>query len=167
MAHCFRAGIFWQGLLHDLSKYQPTEFLAGVRYYQGYRSPNEAERETIGYSAAWMHHKGRNRHHFEFWCDYNPQTRIMQPVEMPIRFVAEMFCDRVAASKIYRGSDYTDRDPLDYFLRAKGKRIIHPATSDLLESLLTDLSVKGEEAVFAQLRAMVKEDRQNRRKHNK
>ena len=62
IAHCFRAGIGWQGLFHDLSKYSPTEFLPGARYYQGTRSPTERERELFGYSAAWMHHKGRNRH---------------------------------------------------------------------------------------------------------
>ena len=100
--HCMKAGIFWQGLFHDLSKYSPTEFLAGAKYYQGTRSPNEKERETIGYSLAWMHHKGRNRHHFEYWTDYNPATKLNTPVKMPAKYLAEMFCDRVAASKIFR-----------------------------------------------------------------
>ena len=67
---CFRVGLYWQGLTHDLSKYSPAEFAVGIRYYQGNRSPNGAEREDKGYSEAWMHHKGRNRHHFEFWTDY-------------------------------------------------------------------------------------------------
>ena len=107
MRHCFLAGIGWQGLFHDLSKYSPTEFWPGARYFQGSRSPNEAERETIGYSLAWMHHKGRNRHHFEYWNDVNPQSKMYEPVKMPVRFVKEMLCDRVAACKIYRGKDYT------------------------------------------------------------
>ena len=90
MRHCRRAGIFWQGLRHDLSKYSPTEFWQGVRYYQdGKRSPNEAEREALGYSLAWMHHKGRNRHHFEYWSDYNPRTKQVEPVEMPVRFLSQ------------------------------------------------------------------------------
>lgn len=72
IAHCKKAGILWQGLRHDLSKYSPTEFIPGVKYYQGNRSPNEKEREILGYSLAWLHHKGRNRHHFEYWTDYNP-----------------------------------------------------------------------------------------------
>ncbi|MFR3811562.1 MAG: DUF5662 family protein [Ruminococcus callidus] len=112
MRHCRRAGIFWQGLRHDLSKYSPTEFWQGVRYYQdGKRSPNEAEREALGYSLAWMHHKGRNRHHFEYWSDYNPRTKQVEPVEMPVRFLAEMFCDRVAASKIYMKDAYDQTCP--------------------------------------------------------
>ena len=82
--HCFKAGIFWQGCLHDLSKYKPSEFIVGAKYYQGTRSPNEAEREDKGYSVAWMHHKGRNKHHFEYWTDYNIQTKTIQPVKMPM-----------------------------------------------------------------------------------
>ena len=94
IAHCKKAGIFWQGLRHDLSKYSPTEFIPGAKYYQGDRSPNEKERELFGYSRAWMHHKGRNRHHYEFWADYNPKTRSPEPVEMPLKYVIEMFCDQ-------------------------------------------------------------------------
>ncbi len=154
IAHCFKAGIGWQGLFHDLSKYSLTEFREGVRFYQGTRSPNEMEREQNGYSLAWMHHKGRNRHHFEYWTDYNPQTKLMSPVEMPLRFVKEMFCDRVAASKIYNGKNYNETMPLDYFLRGKPRRVIHPATSELLESLLTMLSEKGEKATFKYIREL-------------
>lgn len=155
--HCRKAGIFWQGLRHDLSKYSPTEFWQGVRYYEdGKRSPNEAEREAYGYSLAWMHHKGRNRHHFEYWIDVDPVEKIYKPVKMPLRFLAEMFCDRVAASKIYRGEKYRDSDPLDYFLSRKPTRSIHPETSDMLEKLLRMLADQGEEAAFAYLRELVK-----------
>ena len=111
--HCKKAGIFWQGLRHDLSKYSPTEFIPGAKYYLGTRSPNEAERNDIGYSTAWLHHKGRNRHHYEYWQDYNPKTKKMEPVEMPIKYFKEMFCDRVAASKIYQGKNYTNAHPLE------------------------------------------------------
>ena len=154
MAHCFKAGIGWQGLFHDLSKYSYTEFRAGARYFQGTRSPNEMERELNGYSLAWMHHKGRNRHHFEYWTDYNPQTRRVEPVEMPLRFVKEMFCDRVAASKIYNGKNYTDSMPIEYFLKGKARRVIHPATSELIESLLTMLAEKGEKATFQYIKSL-------------
>jgi hypothetical protein len=152
--HCFKAGIFWQGCLHDLSKYSPKEFFAGVRYFQGNRSPNEGERAVKGYSLAWIHHKGRNPHHFEYWTDYNSQTRLMSPVKMPLRYVIEMFCDRVAASKIYKKKDYTDSSPLEYFLNAKKHRVIHPETSDLLEKLLQMLSEKGEKETFLYIRKL-------------
>ncbi len=151
IANCFRAGILWQGLRHDLSKYSPTEFIPGVRYYQGNRSPNEAEREDIGYSKAWMHHKGRNRHHFEYWTDYDPVTREMQPVPMPKRYIVEMFCDRVAASKIYLGAQYTAGSSLEYYNRPN-KRKIHPDTARDLEMLLVMLKEKGEDETFRYIR---------------
>ncbi len=150
--HCAKAGILWQGLRHDLSKYTPAELWAGVRFYQGFKSPNDAERQKYGYSSAWMHHKGRNKHHFEYWTDYDPVTRMYGPVKMPLKYVKEMFCDRVAASKIYQGDKYVDTHPLDYFNGGKGKRMIHPETSDFLELLLVMLAEKGEEETFAYIR---------------
>ena len=146
--HCAKAGILFQGLFHDLSKYTPTEFLVGVTHYQGTRSPNEGEREDYGYSKAWMHHKGRNKHHFEYWMDYKTKTKILTPVPMPDNYIIEMFCDRVAASKVYRGKAYKDSDPLDYFMKSKGTRMIHPETSDKLEELLVMLAEKGEKETF-------------------
>lgn len=155
--HCFKAGIGFQGLFHDLSKYTPIEFFTGCKFYQnGKRSPNEAERESKGYSAAWLHHKGRNKHHFEYWTDYNPKERKVMPVEMPLKFVVEMFCDRVAASKIYQGKNYTNSHPIEYFLRGKPNRFIHPKTSDLLETFLLMLKEQGEEKTFAYIRALFK-----------
>lgn len=157
--HCFKAGILWQGLRHDLSKYSPTEFMPGAKYYVGFRSPNEGERERNGHSLAWIHHKGRNKHHFEYWTDYNTKSKVVEPVKMPMKYVAEMFCDRVAAGKIYNGDKYTDQSPLEYFLRAKGRRVIHQETSDLLESLLTELAEKGEDYTFKHIRELLKEDK--------
>ena len=157
--HCRKAGIFWQGLRHDLSKYTPTEFIPGAKYYTGTRSPNEGERELYGYSLAWIHHKGRNKHHFEYWTDYSPVSKVVEPVKMPMRYVAEMFCDRVAAGKIYNGDKYTDKSPIEYFMRAKGRRVIHPETSDLLEELLTMLAEKGEEYTFKHIRELLKNEK--------
>ena len=154
--HCFRAGIYLQGLTHDLSKFSPEEFWVSCRMYQGTRSPNEAERELKGYSSAWIHHKGVNKHHFEHWTDYNPVTKKVEPVKMPIEYVIEMFCDRVAASKVYMGKNYNDNSPLEYFERAKGRRVIHPETSDLLEKLLIMLAEEGEDYTFAYIRRHMK-----------
>lgn len=152
IAHCIRAGIPLRGFLHDLSKYSPTEFLRGAKYYKGIKSPNVGEREEKGYSAAWLHHKGRNRHHFEYWTDYCTSKRKVVPIKMPIVFVKEMFCDRVAASKIYQGKNYTNSSPLEYFLGGKQNRFINPETSALLEKWLVILAEQGEAAVFDKIR---------------
>ncbi len=157
--NCLRAGIFWQGLRHDLSKYSPTEFIPGAKFYSGTRSPNELERQKQGYSLAWMHHKGRNRHHYEYWTDIDLKTKKVMPVKMPTRFLAEMFCDRVAASKIYNGKNYTDHHPLDYFLNGKARYHMHPETADELEKMLRMLAEKGEKETFAYVKRMVKNDK--------
>ena len=156
IVHCYKTGILWQGLCHDLSKYSPTEFLVGARYYSGKRSPNEAEREAYGYSMAWLHHKGRNKHHFEYWTDYNTKTKRIEPVEMPLCYVKEMFCDRIAASKTYLKGTYTNEQPLDYFLNGKERRngTIHPETSKLLEEWLMMLATKGEKETFKYVKSL-------------
>ena len=158
--YCFRAGIGWQGLTHDLSKFSPTEFWPGVRYYtNGRKSPNEAERAANGFSRAWMHHKGRNRHHFEYWQDYDPVTRRMAPVPMPARYVAEMFCDRVAASRIYLGRDYTDAAPLAYFERGHAALMMTPQTAETLARFLRMLAQEGEQKTLRALKAWQKAER--------
>lgn len=156
--HCWKAGIFWQGLRHDLSKYSLTEFLPGARYYQGNRSPNEKEREVLGYSVAWMHHKGRNKHHFEYWNDYNPKEKRVMPVKMPARYLAEMFCDRLAASKVYAGDQYQQDRSLRYFQNSNARKrgMLHPETEAKLMELLEILAQQGEEAAFAAVRELVK-----------
>ena len=158
MKGCFKVGLYRQGLLHDLSKYSPSEVLVGCRYYQGTRSPNNAEREEIGYSRAWLHHKGRNRHHYEYWIDYstNPKEGIIG-MKMPVRYVIEMFIDRIAAAKTYRGSKYTDSYPLEYYEKGAARlgRMVHPETAQLLHSLLKMLARDGEEETFRYIRGKV------------
>ena len=159
MQGCFKVGLYGQGLLHDMSKYSPAEFLVGARYYQGDRSPNNAEREAVGYSSAWLHHKGRNKHHYEYWTDINLKTKKVEPVEMPKRYLAEMFCDRVAASKTYNGKNYTNHHPLDYFLKGQARYHMHPQTAKDLEIMLRLLADKGEDEAFAYVKRMVKSDK--------
>lgn len=155
MLHCFRVGLFGRGLLHDLSKYSWTEFRAGIRYYQGVRSPNVAEREACGYSQAWMHHKGRNRHHFEYWTDLLPGTRVYGPVPMPTKFLVEMVMDRMAACKVYRGKDYHDGSALEYLEKARDSTLMHPETLKKLRFLLQMLRERGEKETFRFIRQVV------------
>lgn len=150
MYYCFRIGLYKQGLLHDLSKYAPVEFLVGSRYYQGTRSPNNAEREATGVSLAWLHHKGRNRHHFEYWVDYSLDgEHVIMGAEMPRNYVAEMVMDRISASRTYLGDAYDNTEPLKYFLRSKDKLwFVHPNTNRDLEALLRIIHDHGEDAAL-------------------
>lgn len=156
--YCFKLGLYRQGMMHDLSKYSPSEFIPGVKYYQdGHRSPNNAQREDEGVSKAWLHHKGRNKHHFEYWIDYDVDgnSTILAGMKMPVKYVAEMFCDRVAASRIYNKDKYKDSDPLDYYIKGLGHYIMHQETDELLHNLLKMLADKGEEYTFAYIKANV------------
>lgn len=159
--HCCKCGIVWQGLVHDMSKFSPTEFFQGVKYFQGNRSPNAKERELFGYSKAWMHHKGRNKHHFEYWTDYNIKARNVMPVEMPVKYVVEMLCDRMAASKTYLKKDYTQKSSLDYYMNSTAKRhnLMHPETDKLLHELLLMLYEKGEKETFKYAKKLVKQSK--------
>lgn len=155
MRSCFRVGLYRQGLLHDLSKYSPAEFWQGAKYWQGTRSPNAGAREDVGYSTAWMHHKGRNKHHYEYWTDISPVTKDYESVPMPTRYLVESVLDRIAASKVYGGSAYRDGDSLDYLHHARESSRLHPQTYAQLEFLLTMLRDKGETRTFAFLREIV------------
>lgn len=157
MQGCFKVGLYKQGLLHDLSKYAPSEFLVGARYFQGDRSPNNAEREDIGYSSAWLHHKGRNKHHYEYWIDYSTKNIPggMAPAPMPNRYIVEMLMDRIAACKVYKKENYTNRSPLEYYLSGKDPAPIHEKTRRMLEKFLYMLAEEGEEKTFAYIRKHV------------
>ena len=156
MKECFRVGLYRQGLLHDLSKYSPTEFRVGCKYYQGTRSPNNAEREDKGYSSAWLHHKGRNKHHYEYWIDYSLDGKhVLAGMKMPVRYVVEMFLDRIAASKVYNGDKYKDSDPIEYYMNGKAGELMHPETRALLEKLLHMLAEQGEEVTYRYIKKEV------------
>lgn len=168
MVGCFKIGLIKQGLLHDMSKYSPSEFWVGAKYYQGFMSPNNAERKDKGVSMAWLHHKGRNKHHLEYWIDYaidekesNPDGPLkkdhghMGGMKMPIRYVCEMFIDRVSASKNYQKEKYTNESALLYFYNSRDAYIIHQETALLLEYMLTMLAVKGEKETYAYVKKQI------------
>lgn len=153
MKGCFAVGLIKQGLLHDLSKYSLTEFLVGCKYYQGNMSPNGVERVERGYSSAWLHHKGRNKHHLEYWLDYGIPKREellggeklgICGMKMPVKYAVEMYIDRVAASKNYQKEKYKDDSALRYYEREKERAILHDDTRALLELLLQMLAKRGE-----------------------
>ena len=153
--NCYKAGILWQGLRHDLSKYSPEEFIKGCKYYQGTRSPHEAEREEYGFSYGWMHHKGRNKHHLEYWIDYGipdkegphkGEHKGLCGMKMPVNYVVEMYIDRVAASKNYQKEKYRDDSALAYYMNGRQFHVLHDDTRALLELLLEMLAIKGEKA---------------------
>lgn len=156
----FRCGLYKQGILHDLSKYHPVEFLAGVKYYQGYRSPINAEKEVKGYSLGWLHHKGKNKHHWEYWLDNananrNDAIHGIIAIEMPKEYVVEMVCDRIAASMNYQKENYTDASALEYLMNGKDYVYMHPNTFKLTKHLLTYLEKNGLDKTILYIRKKI------------
>ena len=149
MIGCFKVGLYKQGLLHDLSKYSWIEFSAGIKYYKGNISPNGVQKEIEGLSEAWLHHKGRNKHHFEYWIDYGVNPREgLKGMEMPLKYVIETFIDRVSASKNYLKDKYSDKSPLEYYEARKDYYVLHYKTKETLEMLLNKLANDGEKKTF-------------------
>ena len=140
---CSACGIPVQGLLHDLSKFSPAEFGPSANYFQGDKSPIEAEKIATGYSAAWMHHKGKNPHHWEYWCDYNGETGAVYAVKMPSKYVVEMVCDWIGAGQVYSNEKWTQAEPYEYYMKVRKGRHFHPDTEALVVALLTIIKDGG------------------------
>ena len=153
MRYCFKAHLFIQGLKHDLSKYSFSEFIPSAMHYtDGSHSPTEEERLDYGYSKAWLHHKGRNKHHSEFWTDYDTKTGVYSPIPMPKKYIIENFCDRIAASKNYMKKKYEPRMALEYFKTHSEHLVMHEDTKKEIEFLLNYYVTNGEKSVFKFIR---------------
>ena len=137
---CVRAGIPWRGLVHDLSKYSPTEFIESVKFYVGDHSPIMEAKKANGYSKAWLHHKGRNKHHYEYWFDGKSPDKT--PV-IPYKYAVEMVCDTLAAGKTYLGKNWTNNSQLEYWNRTKDLEYINIKTANFLEAVYTEVSKNG------------------------
>lgn len=137
---CVRAGIPLRGLLHDLSKYSFIEFWEGVKYFSKDYSPIITCKKVNGYSEAWLHHKGRNKHHLEYWVD--PRAKEYAAV-VPYKYVAEMACDKMAASIIYNGKNWTQSDEYNYWLKEKEKTILNPKVERFFDELFKQVKENG------------------------
>lgn len=136
--YCFKAGLYKQGLTHDLSKYSPTEFFESIKYYTGNSSPIDVCKKEKGYSAAWMHHRGRNRHHYEFWLDNFDNGG--EALIMPYKYALEMVCDNLGASRAYNGKDFNYKGVLDWWNKKKSKPLaMHPANQIFVTNMFKAL----------------------------
>lgn len=140
---CCQAGIPFRGLVHDLSKFNPVEFIPSVHYFQKISSPIGAERRDKGYSAAWLHHKGRNKHHWEYWAEFRDDGSIFY-VKMPMTYLKEMLCDWLSAGKTYNRTTWQPDYPLEYFKKHEAYYKLHPETKEFALKVLHMFKEKGE-----------------------
>lgn len=144
LIHCAKCGILWRGLMHDLSKFSPEELFESVKYYTGVRSPIGVCRRATGVSRAWLHHKGRNKHHIEYWLDDDCEVTPL----MPYKYAVECVCDKLAATKVYGGKGYRKEQALAHWLRHGNKINGHPRTMLFIETVFRDLAEHGEKYIL-------------------
>lgn len=157
MKACFKSGLILQGITHDLSKYSITEFFTSARYFQGDKSPIDAEKVKNGYSLAWQNHKGKNKHHWQYWTDFENGELVV--LEMPPKYLAEMLCDWVGAGKAYNKGSWTIDIMKAWYQNNKGKMILHTLTRLYVELVMDN--VKSEEELYSKWinTKRIKEDR--------
>ena len=144
LKHCAKCGILWRGLVHDLSKFSPTELFESAKYFTGYRSPIGVCREHIGMSHAWLHHKGRNKHHIEYWLDGDCEVTPL----MPYKYAIECACDKLAATRVYAGKNYSRDLPLAHWTKYGSKVDGNPKTMAFIERVFLDVNEHGEDFVL-------------------
>jgi len=137
MVECFKRGLFWQGLVHDLSKYTPSEFMQSAKYFQGSGTPITVIKAELGYSSAWLHHKGHNKHHWEYWTDFYNGT--VKPIKIPEKYLKEIVCDMIGASKAYLKTKYDSSEPLKYFEAKTRDWLVVDEDREYIRKLLVDL----------------------------
>ncbi len=155
--YCFMCNLYLQGILHDMSKFSPVEFFESVKYYQGTRSPIDACKEDKGYSNAWFHHRGRNKHHWEYWVDDFQKGVI--PKKMPFKYVLEMICDFLGAGRAYTGNKFDIRDEYDWWQNKKKTAIMHPDVIKLIDILFNTMQTNGIEKTLTNKKLLRKLER--------
>ncbi len=142
---CTKVGLIWRGLVHDLSKYSPVEFIESSKYYVGYESPITVAREKQGYSLACVHHKSKNKHHEEYW--YDPKAPKRAPV-IPYKYTIEMLCDNLAAGMVYKGKEFKPEVQLEYWKNVKNKELFNEKMVDFFDDVFSQISKEGIDAVL-------------------
>ena len=149
---CHACGITWQGIIHDLSKFSRDEFISSAKYYCEDRSPHYGDAAENGYSLAWLHHKGCNKHHWEFWTDFNENDGSIKANKIPYNYVVEMVCDWVGAGKVYDKDRWTNSSPIEYYYKVRKGRHFNKKTETLIVHFLRVIENKGLEEFHRQAR---------------
>ena len=142
---CAKCGLFWQGLIHDNSKFSLAEFVPSALYWEQSnedRDPIKTAEIKYRYSLAWQHHKGHNPHHWEYWMDYGKKGR-GTAMKIPYNYAIEMICDWVGASIAYGDGEWSSERFYHYYLKNQENRRFHKDTAILIERLVTDICNYG------------------------
>lgn len=134
--YCFQIGLYWQGITHDLSKFSFTEFSRAIKYWDDKISSLANECKILGYSQTFLHHRGRNPHHYEYWIHSLDDGGV--PARMPKKYVLELICDYLAAAKTY-GAD--PRKEYIWWAKQQSHMKIHKETKDYITEVFYKYSI--------------------------
>jgi hypothetical protein len=141
-----KLGIFWTGLVHDLTKFSPTEFNRSVKYFHGKKSPTIVERASHdNFSYICVAHTGRNKHHWQYWVDYTRWEIVVNKI--PFRHALEYVADVLSASKVYNPKDFNFMVAHDYFKEHSKTYLMHPATKEFILWCIKEAHDNGFKAV--------------------
>ena len=146
LRYASKLGIFWTGLVHDLTKFSPTEFNRSVKYFDGRRSPTIIERKSHdNFSYICVAHTGRNKHHWQYWVDYTRDDIVVNVI--PYKHALEYVADVLSASKVYNPKDFTLMVAHDYFKEHSKTYLMHPATKEFILWTIKEAYDNGFKAV--------------------
>ena len=152
--YCFMCELYFQGIMHDMSKLSPVEFFESVKYYQGTSSPIDACKADKGYSNAWFHHRGRNKHHWEYWVDDFQSG--MVPKKMPFKYVLEMICDYLGAGRAYMGDKFTIKSEYNWWQDRRKTAVMHADVLKLTDTIFNAMLANGIEKTLTNKRYLRK-----------
>lgn len=134
--YCFQIGLYWQGITHDLSKFSYVEFSRAIKYWDDNISSLANECKILGYSQTFLHHRGRNPHHYEYWIHSLDDGGV--PAKMPKKYVLELICDYLAAARTY-GAD--PRKEYMWWSKLQSNMKIHKETKDYITEVFYKYSI--------------------------
>lgn len=135
LIECFKRGIFLRGILHDLSKFLPSEFFAYSEFLYNPKTITTHDE----FRKAVLLHKRRNKHHWEYWVmrDDAKYEEVVFP--MDIDYATEMICDWVGTGKAV-GNLSPKNDPYkevrEWYIEHNDQLVLHPYTRNYIESTI-------------------------------
>ena len=141
MIECFKRGLIWRGLLHDLSKLLPDEFFPYMNWFYNKYGVNIENKQKIdnkdvrkhkkffdNFNKAWLKHQHRNKHHYQYWnLLYDDGTE--KQLKIPDKYKIEMLCDWIGAGKAIIGKNNIK----DWWNKTKDKKKINKKVFKWLE----------------------------------
>ena len=136
---CCKHRIIWRGIMHDMSKFRPSEFIPYAKYFYGQYDDGEVEKN---FNKAWLLHIHRNPHHWKYWVLQN-DTITTQPklILIPIQYLKEMGCDWLGAEKAITGRDSIK----EWYLKNKNQIQLNKTSREWIEKNFIKISTEQSE----------------------